>query len=83
MATIGKIKAGQVLYKVTRQKMGNTTASRGVVNRITVEEVDPAGEWVIARYNHMKARKYYTHQVSLWRVSEPKVKRYVFGMASY
>jgi len=33
--------------------------------------------------NHMKARKYYTHQVSLWRVSEPPVKRYVFGMASY
>lgn len=83
MATIGRLKPNQVLYTVVRQKMGNTTVSRGVLHRVVVKEIDPEGRYVVASWNNNPARKYFERDVARWRVSEPKPKNTIMGMPNY
>lgn len=80
MASISRIKPQQVLYTVTRQRMGNTTMSRDAVHRVMVTEVDPAGKFVMASWNGNPVRRYSESQVAKWRVKEPVTKpRPLFG----
>jgi SOS-response transcriptional repressor LexA len=83
MATITRIKPGQVLFTVTRQKMGNTTISRGVMHRVVVKEVDPDGRFVIASWNGNAACKFYERDVARWKVNEPQPKGTRMGMPNY
>lgn len=83
MATISRLKPDQVLYTVTRQKMGNTTISRGVLHRVVVKEIDPEGRYVVASKNGNTARKYYERDVARWKVNEPKPKGTIMGMPNY
>ncbi len=76
MATISRIRPGQVLYTVTRQKMGNTALSTKAVHAVRVIEVDPNGKFVMASWNTNPARKYRESDVSRWKVNKPvKTKR--------
>jgi hypothetical protein len=75
MAAISRIKPKQVLFTVTRQKMGNTTLSCDVVHRVAVTEVDPSGQFVMASWNGNPVQKFSALRVSKWKVSEPKVKK--------
>jgi hypothetical protein len=75
MAAISRIKTEQILFTVTRQKMGSTTMSYDAVHRVRVIEVDPEGRFVIASWNGNKARRYSASQVSKWKVNEPIVKK--------
>lgn len=71
MATISRLSPGQVLYTVTRQKMGNTALSRKAVHTVRVIEVDPDGKFVMASWNTNPARKYRESDVSKWKVNKP------------
>lgn len=71
MATISRIKAGQVLYDKHRHKMGNTTMTTLGVWPVYVEEVDPNGRFIIARWNGNKPRKMFGKEVGKLRVKEP------------
>lgn len=83
MASISTIKTGQTLYTVQRQKMGNTTITYNVMHRVTVQEVDPDGRFVIASWNGNAPRKFAEAAVAKWRVKEPQPKKKVLGMQSY
>ncbi len=78
MATISRLKADQVLYTVTRRKMGNTTISMGVLHRVVVKELDPEGRFVVASWNGNTPRKYYERDVARWKVNMPKLKSTIF-----
>lgn len=69
MATISKLTPGQVLFKVERRRMGNTTIRTSVVLRVRVIEVHP--DHVIASMNSNTSRKYRANEVAKWKVNEP------------
>lgn len=71
MATISKIKVGQVLYDKRRYKMGHTTMTTWGVWPVFVKEVDPNGEFIIASWNGNKPRRMFGKEVSKLRVKEP------------
>jgi hypothetical protein len=83
MAKISRMEPGQELYEVRRQKMGNTTVSRGVLFRIRIIEVDPEGRWVLASWNSNPVCKYRQRDADAWRVSKPKPKGVIGGMPCY
>lgn len=83
MASIKRLKPGQVVYEICRQKMGNTKATRGCLFEIRIVEADPEGDWVLASWNHNPVRKYSQRQANKWRVSKPEPKRKIFGMDDY
>lgn len=73
MATISRIKAGQVLYDKHRYTMGNTTMKAWGVWHVFVYEVDPNGEFIFASWNGNKPRKMSAKEVSKLRVKKPKI----------
>ena len=72
MATIAKLKPGQILYDVHRTKMGNTTVSRLGCWPVEVVEVDPEGRWIVAKWNYNRPRKMYRSQVAKLKVRKPE-----------
>lgn len=75
MAAISRIKPGQVLFTVSRQKMGNTTMSYDAVHEVRVTEVDADGQFVMASWNSNAIRRYLAIDVAKWKVSRPIVKK--------
>lgn len=71
MAALNRIQPGQVLYTLTRQKMGHTTMSRLAVHEVRVVEMLPEGRGVLASWNGNTPRKFYASQVAKWRVNRP------------
>lgn len=73
MAALSRIKVGQTLYTVTRQKMGNTTMTRLAVHPVLVKEIDLAKRRVFAVWNHWNEPRWYSErQVAKWKVNKPK-----------
>jgi hypothetical protein len=68
------VKAGDVLYDVHRQKMGNTTMSRLGCWDVKVISVDAEAGTVLASWNGNPAQTYYRRSVEKWRRSKPKPK---------
>lgn len=83
MATITKLTEGQVLYQVKRQKMGNTTASRGALYTVRVVSIDPDGQFIMGSWNNNPARKYRLGDIAKLKVNKPEPKCTVMGMNSY
>jgi len=83
MAVIGRLKVGQVLYQVVRQKCGNTSVSRGCLYTVKVTEIAEDGLSVMASWNGNKPRAYSAKQVAKLKVNRPKPKGSVMGMDSY
>lgn len=76
MAAFSRIKVGQVLFTVTRQRMGNTTMTRLAVHEVKVLELDPVKRKVRAIWNHFNAPEWYSErQVARWKVSKPKADK--------
>lgn len=69
MASISKLKPGQICYTVTRHKMGNTTLSTISVHHVRVIEVHE--DHVVASWNSNAARKYFDRDVAKWKVNKP------------
>lgn len=73
MATLKNLKPDQILYKVRKEKAGNTTMTRQVLDTLRIISVDLENEEVIAKYSG-RERKYMDWQLKSWRVKEPQVK---------
>lgn len=73
MATISRIKVGQVLYDKHKYKMGHTTMKKWGVWPVFVKEVDTDGEFIVASWNWNKPRKMFEREVKKLRVKEPKI----------
>ena len=71
MAAFKNIKPGQILFTVSRHRMGNTTASTISVHRVSVVSVDEEAQTVTASWNGNRARVYFRGEYSAWKVSEP------------
>ena len=73
MATLKNLKPDQILYKVRKEKAGNTTMTRQVLDTIRIISVDLENEVAVASYRGRK-RNYCDWQLKSWRVNEPQVK---------
>lgn len=73
MATLKNLKPDQILYKVRKEKAGNTTMTRQVLDTLRIVSVDLENETVVASYRGRK-RNYRDWQLKAWRVEEPQVK---------
>ena len=50
MATLKNLKPDQILYKVRKEKAGNTTMTRQVLDTLRIVSVDLENETVVASY---------------------------------
>jgi hypothetical protein len=73
MATISKLKAGQVLWDKHKYKMGNTTMTTWGLWQVNVIEVDADGQWIFASWNGNKPKRMYSNEVKSLKVKEPKM----------
>ncbi|GBQ85580.1 hypothetical protein AA14337_3109 [Acetobacter malorum DSM 14337] len=74
--SIKSLNPGEVVYSVTRQKMGNTTISQTVVHSVVIEAVDLQKGKVVARWNGNPAKSFFAQDGKLpWRRSKPKEKK--------
>jgi len=71
MASLNRLREGQVLYTVTRQKVGNTTLTRAAVHPVRVVRVDLAARRVMASWNGNPERAFSESQVAKWKVTKP------------
>ena len=83
MASINRLKPGQVVYEIRRQRMGNTTVSCGNLYKVKIIEVNKEKGYVIASWNSNIPEKFTERDIKHWRVSEPKPKKTIFGTDSY
>lgn len=75
MATLEKLKVGQVLYTITSQRAGNTTSRYDAVHSLVVKEIDLENRRVLNSWNGNEPRWSYRREVKKWRVSKPEPKR--------
>ncbi len=73
MATLKNLKPDQVLYKVRKEKAGNTTMTRQVLDTLRIVSVDLENKEAVAKY---KGRESIVRdwQLKPWRVKEPQMK---------
>lgn len=79
MASINRLKEGQILYQVVTQKAGNTSIRRKVVYQIKVVSIDLEKKMVTASWNCNKERAYGESQVRTWLVNKPQIKENRWG----
>lgn len=79
MAKLDRLVPNQILYTVSRGRMGNTTISTVRVHEVKVIEVNTTEGYVIASWNHNAPKKCYEGEVSRWKVSEPITVEGFFG----
>lgn len=74
MATLSRLKAGQILHDYHRERMGNTTMSREGHWTVVVQEIDLENKRALCSWNTNKPRWYYERDLKRLRV-KPKVER--------
>lgn len=72
MATLEKIKVGDVLYDVHRTRAGNTTMTVQGIWEVYVKEVHIDEGYALCSWNGNPATKYFGHGLSKLRTKEPK-----------
>ncbi len=75
MANIENLTIGQVLYTVTRRKMGNTTIKENAVHAVVVKEIDLQKRRVLASWNSNTPRWFYGADVTKWKIKKPEAKK--------
>jgi len=75
MASFDRIKAGDILYDVHREKMGNTTMSRLGCWDVLVVSVDHEKRTAMCRWNYNAPRLYTERSIKRLRRSKPKEKQ--------
>ncbi len=81
MASINRLKPGQIVYSVERVKMGNVKMSYGALYKVEIVEVHE--DHVIASWNGNSPRKFGEASIKKWKVKQPKPKYRVLGIDSY
>ncbi len=73
MATISRLKPGQVVFEV-RHHHGTDS-----VTQVRIIEVDPEEKWVLATWGGRPARRYPPNKAKTWRINEPVTEPGLFG----
>lgn len=68
------IKAGDTLWDVHREAMGNTTMSKWGSWRVEVISINHAEGWAMVRWNYNRPEKRYRRQMEKYQRSPKKVK---------
>lgn len=75
MASLSKLKPGQIVYEVCNRLMGNTTIRTATVAAYRVHSVNVDEGYVVASVGSAEGdrpvKKYRTRAVAKWRVSRP------------
>lgn len=79
MATLSKLKVGQVVYSVESGRMGHTTISTVSVYEVQIKEIHE--DHVIASWNSNKPQRFGRREIGRWRISKPLTKEGFFGSA--
>ena len=74
MATLERLKVGQVVYSVEKRRLGHTLISRDAVFRVVIKDINPVKRAVFASWNSNPALWYYESQVKRWKIKEPQKK---------
>jgi hypothetical protein len=84
MATITRLKAGQIVWDLQRNTAGNTTMKRDDLYEVKIIKVNLEENHVIASWNGNKPRRYNEREIKKWRVKEPVPKgKDIFGGDRY
>ena len=75
MATISKLKVGQILYDKHKYTMGHTTIRTYGLWEVEVCEIDPNNEFILASWNGNKPQVMYENEVKKLRVKEPEMTK--------
>lgn len=78
--SINKLKPGDVVFDVHKERMGNTAMSREGCWRVIIKEVDVENGCVVASWNGNPARKIYARNGKFkWRKKQPEPKKSLFS----
>lgn len=67
-----KIKAGDILFDVHSERMGNTTMRCQGIWEVRVISIDSGTRTAMVRWNSNSPQRYYERQLTRLRASEPK-----------
>jgi len=70
---------GQIVYEISKGKMGNTTVSTVRIYDVKIVSIDLENGVVIAKWNCNPERKYYSRSWNKWRDSKPLTVNGAFG----
>ena len=83
MASINRLKPGQIVFSIESYKMGNTNIRCKGLWEVRIVEVNLERNFVIASWNGNPPRKFLPQDIKKWRVNEPKPKKKIWGKDSY
>jgi len=81
MATLTRLKVGQIVYSIETQYMGRTLVRRRVLYEIKIVEI--GDRFVRASWNGNAPQKFYSNSIKKWRVTKPKPKGERMGLPTY
>lgn len=81
MVAINALKPGDVVYDVSREKMGNTTLRRQVVRNVNIKSVSEDKRSVEASWNGNSVRTFREREVARWKRNKPAAKPNAFNTA--
>ena len=83
MASINRLKPGQIVFSIESYKMGNTNIRCKGLWEVRIVEVNLERNFVIASWNGNTPRKFLPQDIKKWRVNEPKPKKKIWGQDTY
>lgn len=81
MATLKRLTPGQVLWSISRRKLGNTTLSVGSLDKCVVISVHE--DHAMISWNGNPARRYSERHIKKLRVNKPEPKGKILGYDNY
>jgi hypothetical protein len=83
MASINRLKPGQIVFSIERQRMGKTTIKRNFLFEVTIVGVNLEERYVMASWNGNTPKKFLPQDVKKWRVNRPEPKGKTLGHDTY
>lgn len=82
MASLNKIKVGQILYDTVKRKMGNTNMLSVSIVFVTVIEINLDTQKVLVRWGNNPERWVNSKRLSKYKVKRPELEEQLSGAFS-
>lgn len=79
---ITSLTPGQIVYTVSKTKMGNTTISSTSIHQVKILSINLEKGMVEASWNCNGPRTYVRSQIAKWKLKRPETKTDAFGRVS-
>lgn len=83
MASINRLKPGQIVFSIESYKMGNTNIRCKGLWEVRIVEVNLQNNFVIASWNGNPPKKFLLRDIKKWRVKRPEPKGKILGQDTY